>query len=169
MSKFEILRGMGDNISGILPAEAQPIGRALMIDSIDADTGERTFVVAEGKCDGFMTRASRTTVGLTDSEQLYGLATDDTGGETPFTVGERGSIEVADALEVEGTDYIVISGTGAITSGTAVDTALSFSGGKFYVAQPDDYAQYLLKGVMTEETEGNLRISVERIKGDLTA
>jgi hypothetical protein len=171
-SNFEILRGGPGTVSGVLPSATHPIGRPLKISAIDADTGEKTFVVADGWADGFCMKAIRedsTAIGRTDTEQLYGLAPDDSGGQIPYRAGFHGSIEMAEALEVEGSDYIVSTGTGAIYAGTAADTLLSFTAGKFCQVQSTQRAQYRLVAQLTPNTSGAVRISVEILKGDLTA
>ena len=159
-------------LSGILPATAYPVGKPMMIGSVDADTHATTFVIASGRCDGFLTRASRVTTEQGDAEvatagnprtpteQLMGW-----GQETPFIAGKEGSIEKADALDVEGSDYIYKSGTGSITTGTAVDTKLSFIAGKFREAQTGEIAQFRLAAQLTPETAGDVRIRVEAIEG----
>lgn len=161
-------------LSGVLPSTAYPIGKPMMVGSVNADTGKSTFVIASGRCDGFLTRASRSTTEGSDSEvatlgnprtpteQLMGWGVD-----SPFIAGSEGSIEKADALDVEGADYIFKSGTGAITTGTAAGTKLSFTTGKFYVAQADDIAQFRLTAQLTPETSGDVRIRVEAIEGYL--
>lgn len=154
----------GRTISGILPATAAVVGTPMMISSKDADTGQNTFVVADGRADGFLTRASRSDVGSTDAELVDASMGIDL-GETPFEVSKDGSIEFAEAIEVEGSDYILGSGTGALTSSTAAGTKLSFASGKFIEAQTADYAQYILIAQMTPVTSGNTRIYVEAIKG----
>ncbi len=131
-----------------------------MIGSIDPDTGVKTFVLAQGQSDGLMTRDSRSFPGLTDTEQLMGF-----GLETPFLAGSDGSLEHAHELEVEGTDYIKTTSTGAITAETPLETDLSFDGGKLYVAQEGDTAQFRLKAIMTPVIGENLRIFVVAIDG----
>jgi hypothetical protein len=162
---FLIRRGRAGTISGILPATAAVIGRAMKIGSKDAATGENTFVVADGHCHGFLTRSSRVGKGSTDAELVdasMGLDLD----ETPFEVSKPGSIEFAEAIEVEGTDYILTSGTGQITADTTAGTKLSFdSSGKFIEAQAADYAQFMLVAQMTPVTTGNVRIYIEAIEG----
>lgn len=65
----------------------------------------------------------------------------------PFTAGDECSLEKAEEVECEGTLYIKTSGTGAITSSTAIGTNLSFDGlGRFYVAQSGDTAFFELTG-----------------------
>ena len=69
-SKAEILRPTaGTTLSGILPATAALIFTPMMIGAVDPATNARTFVLANGKCDGFLTRESRVGPGLTDEEQ----------------------------------------------------------------------------------------------------
>lgn len=168
MSNFEILRSKPGTISGVLPSTAYPVGKPLMRSAIDADTGARTLALASGRCDGFMTRASREpSEGVTGNprtaeEQLMGF-----GLETPFTAGREGSIEMADELEVEGDDYIMSSGTGAVDTNTAANVKLSFTQGRFYVAQTGDFAQFRVAAQLTPETSGATRIRVERIEGYL--
>jgi hypothetical protein len=164
MPNFLIRRSTPGTISGILPATEMPMGKALYISAKDADTGENTFALASGRADGFVTREVREDVGSTDAELVdksMGLAL----FEMPFQVSKPGSIEFADALEVEGSDFIFGSGTGEVTADTAAGTKLSFVSGKFYVAQAGDYAQYILVKQMTPETEGDTRIYVEKIHG----
>ncbi len=168
---FEIRRHCtGGTISGTLPSTAMVVGTALEITSKDADTGINTFSRANGRADGFVTRAVRTTEGLNAEEIAFGLneyttASGSTGElATPFTVSKPGSIEMADELEVEGGDYILGTGTGAVTDQTAADTVLSFSDGKFYEAQTADWAQYRLVKQMTPNTAGNARLYVKKIE-----
>jgi hypothetical protein len=76
MTKHDILRQEDDtSISGILPDVAYPRGKALMISTVDPDTNVPTFVLASGRCDGFMMQASRVGPGLTDKEQAFGFNT----------------------------------------------------------------------------------------------
>ena len=169
--KLEIKRSnSGENtISGILPAAAHVIGKPLMVTSIDASTGAKTFALADGRCDGFMTRESRVPTTndapaingnpRTAEEQLMGW-----GMEVPFTAGREGSIEQADWVEAEGADYILKSGTGSLASAT-VDMEVSFGGapaGRFYEAQTGDTVQFRVAKVMTAEESGDVRILFQR-------
>ena len=108
MTKHDILRQPEGTISGILPAIAYPRGKALMVQGIDPDTGVRTFALATGRCDGFMTRASRVGPGLTAEEQAFGFNTEAGEPETPFEVSKPGSLELATEMEIEGGDYILL-------------------------------------------------------------
>lgn len=164
-SNFEIRRNrLTGTISGTLPATALKRGTPLMVSAIDADTGVKTFAVADGRCDGFLTKESRTTPGYSADELAFGLHTYPSGEfSTPFEASKPGSIEPAEAVEVEGSDYILGSGTGQITADTAAETVLSFDGGLFYVAQTGDWAWGRLVKQMTPVNGGACRIYVEAI------
>ena len=170
-SNFEIRRSAATpgTISGVLPAATTlVVGTPLMISAKDADTGVNTFAKATARYDGFLTKAARTTPGLSADELAFGLVTYTThAGEiaTPFEAGKDASIERAEALELEGDDYILGSGTGAITADTAAETILSFISGKIYVAQSTDWACFRLVKQMTAVNGGACRIYVESIAG----
>lgn len=165
MNELIIRRGEQKTISGLTPATALPKGTPVMIGGKDPDTGENTFVVAEDRCDGFLTRATRLTAGLTDEEQLFGF-----GLETPFQAGRPGSIEDASELEIEGpqttaAEYLVGSGTGAVNTSTAEGALLSFTDGKFKAAVTGEFAQYRVIKQMTPLEAGDVRIYVREIPG----
>lgn len=173
MSKFDILQALGDGRglrSGILPNVAMPRGTALMIESRDPDTQEITWALAEGRYDGFVSRDVRIVTSgdrpesfgnpRTDSEILWGE-----GLETPFRAGDRGTIELGKSLVVEGEDYLMTSGAGAIDDETESGTLLSFENGKFCVAQEGQEASFRLTSQMSPEEEGEVRITVEMLNG----
>lgn len=84
--------------------------------------------------------------------------------ERPDAVDGMTSLEaLPDALECEGTDYIVTSGTGAIDGSTTLGTLLSVKGGKLYQKQTNDLALYILSARPAAKVSGNLRIYVERV------
>jgi hypothetical protein len=173
-SNFEVRReGVIPTTSGLTPSgNAIKIGIALAVSAKDADTGANTFSLASGRTDGFLTREVQTGIGLSDTELAFGAnRTDYDSGDpgTPFTAGAEGSIKLHEELEVEGSDYIFGSGTGAITTGTSADTLLSFTNGKFYVAQATDWAQYRLVKQMTPLTAGNTRIYVKKVEAHVVA
>jgi hypothetical protein len=162
-TNFEIRRQNAGipTMSGILPDAEFPRGTALMISSTDPDTGARTFAKADGsKFHGFVTRDVRDLAGLTDEEQLMGF-----GLETPFESAKEGSIELGETVDVEGADLVKSSGTGAITTGTALETELSFDDGKFYVAQTNDIVEFKLEAQLTPVTTGNVRIRARKVEG----
>jgi hypothetical protein len=165
-NKFENIRPTGDTLQGILPAAALPVGTALVVTSVDADTGERTFAVANLKADGFLVRESVVPADgtngnpRTDTQILYNQ-----GLEVPFTAGRHGTIEWGCEIEAEGTDLLLTSGTGALASNTAEGTVCSFKGGKFYEAQTGDLGQFRVVAQMTPITAGQVRIKFAEIEG----
>jgi hypothetical protein len=179
LSKFEILRpGYGQNLSGIMPATAAPVGRFLRVTGVDPDENQKTFGLATGTqgADGVMTRSSRTTVGLTDTEQLMGFTSPDGDGEstTPFTVSTDGSIEpIPDEFIVEGIQYLQTSTVNAtqVTSATAVDVELSFAaGGVLGVAATGDLVQFKVRKqlTVTDTTVAaaeQVRLQIYRVEG----
>ena len=177
MAKFQIRRSSpNDPISGVLPSVAMPIGLALQFITKDADSGLNTFTYANGHADGFLTKPIRVGAGLSADEIAFGLMTYDSSGTnlagdgeilTPFEAGKPGTIEEALDLEVESPDNVLTSGSAAITTGTAVGTALSFEDGKFCVAQAAEMAEYRLVAQMTPEVAGCVRLFVSKIKGYL--
>lgn len=167
-NKFEIIQGAKVTLQGILPNAAYPVGTAFNVASVDADTGERTFALASGVADGFVMRAVVVPAdGIngnprTDTEILYNQ-----GLEVGFTGGRQGTLEWGCEIEAEGTDHLLTSGTGTITTGTAVGTKLSFLNGKLREAQSGEYAQFRLVAQMTPITAGQVRIKASEIDGYL--
>lgn len=171
--KLELRRSNSgqSTLSGVLPSTAYPIGKPMMVSDVNAGTGAKTFALANGRCDGFLTRESRVPTDndapssgangnpRTAEEQLMGF-----GMETPFTAGREGSIEMAEWVEAEGSDYLVKSGTGTLASATGGEE-VSFSNGKFYEAQSGDYVQYRVVKSMTPEEDGDLRLLMQAIPG----
>jgi hypothetical protein len=63
-------------------------------------------------------------------------------------------------------NLVCTSGTGALSSGTARRTPLSFLNGCIREAQTGDFVQAILvEPNLTAETSGNLRIRIEIIQG----
>jgi len=62
--------------------------------------------------------------------------------ELAYASGQEASLEKADEVEAEGSNFLVLSGTGALANNTAVDTQISFNNGKFYIAQTGDIPFY---------------------------
>lgn len=179
LTKFELLRpGFGHNQSGTLPATAEPVGRFLRVSGVDPDSNQRTFARATNLlgADGILTRSTRTTTGLTDTEQLFGFTSPDGDGEstTPFTVSTEGSIEpLPDEFIVEGIGYLQTSTVNAtqVTPSTAVDTELSFTtGGVLGVAAAGDLVQYKVRKqlTVTDTTVAaaeQVRLQIYRVEG----
>lgn len=86
------------------------------------------------------------------------------GVEFPFPDGAEVTIESARTIELEGSSYLVLSGTGAITTATAVGAKLSFSNGLMYVAQAGDNVYYQLTANNLTPSDGtSLRIRAESL------
>lgn len=139
---FEITRRyFGDPVSGkfTLP-DSNPKLRGIPLGP--HATLDETFDLADpGKFIGFLTR-DVTTDGATITE-LH-LPTDDL--ELPYKSGGEVAVEKADEFEAEGTDFLVLSGTGAISNATAVGTLIEPSAGKWRVAQnPEDGVYRIVK------------------------
>jgi hypothetical protein len=175
LSKFEALRLTGKpTISGILPATAQPIGRAMMVSAVDADSGQRTFAVATNRCDGFTTRQTLVagTFGYTDKQIAFGMGGGDNGLETPFTGSKEGSLEQIDEMICEGTDYLwITSGDEGriLPSSPGVEgtpAKLSLYQGKFRLAQTADIAEWVLLKQLTpidDTATDKVRILIQRV------
>jgi hypothetical protein len=83
--------------------------------------------------------------------------------ELPYTLGGYVSIEKADEVEAEGPTFLLTSGVGALTNLTAVDTPVSFDGGRFYAAQGSDQKWFRVSANnLTPVIAGNLRMRFER-------
>lgn len=85
--------------------------------------------------------------------------------EPEVKTGQTVTIIDADEIECEGTDYILLSGTGALSASSAEGTALSFVGGKFREKQSSDTAYFTLTAVSTTvvNSENSFRITAVRI------
>lgn len=158
-SNFEIRRKYpGMHISRIFDSTGVR-GLALGPDPSDSTKA----VVADGdQFLGFLTR-DVTTDGPVLADHVYPGRL-----ELPFKSGSEVSLEKADEVEVEGeagnAGLLVTSGTGAITTGSTVGTALSFSGGKLYAAQGSDQVFYRLSAQLTPVNGGAVRIRAEVVR-----
>ena len=89
--------------------------------------------------------------------------------EQAFKSGLEVSLQKADEIECEGTDYIQTTGGAAIGSATPVGTLLSFKDGKWQVAQTGEVAFGTLTGnsglggSTLPSENGGLRIRVEML------
>lgn len=155
MNLFEISRpGPGRHISLILPAGAAVRGLAYQ-ESATAGTAE----LADGTKPivGFSTREVKVDGPALGDVVFPGRL------ELPFKAGQEGSFEQAEEVQAEGTDYIVTDGAGAVSSGTALETEMSFLGGKWQVKQSGQKIFGHLKEIMTPEVAGALRIRVQMV------
>ncbi len=83
--------------------------------------------------------------------------------EFPIAAGQLVPV-IIPPLEIElGTEFILESGTGAITSATSVPQKLSFIGGKARIAQSGDDVEYRLVAQIDPLEGENTRIRCERV------
>ena len=78
------------------------------------------------------------------------------------------TVEKAKEIEGEGSAHLVQSGTGAITSGTAVGTNLSFYNGYLRCSQEARARIYILTGARGRQrpgAAGDIRVRAERYAG----
>lgn len=160
MANFEIRRDYPGKYISRKFASTASRGLALGADASDPEVA----VAATGtKFLGFLTRDVTST-----GPQLADHVFADARTELPFKSGDEVSLCKADEIEVEGepgnAGLLFTSGTGAITTGTAVGTALSFTSGKLYAAQGGDEVFYRLSAQITPETVGNVRILAEAVR-----
>jgi len=161
MLEFEVIRrSASPEISLKMPVDAVR-GLAIMRDTSDSAVDRPQGQAANGACIGFLKRDVVTggPTTLERAEVFPGRA------ENPDTTGGQVTLDAPyDAFEAEGTTYLITSGTGALTTGTALNTNISFKNGKAYQAQSGDVAQYKLSAIMpTVVNAGALRCLFERI------
>lgn len=164
MSLFEIRRKTpGNNISRTYPNAAK---RGLPLGAHASDVNASaigTGATAGGSFLGFLTRDVQVG-GPTLDQRIFPLL------ELPFTAGGEVSLEKAEEIECEGSDYIVTTAlaTGVIDGTVAIGTQLSLNAaGLWYVKQATDKALGVLTGnsavgssTLVSEA-GGIRIRVE--------
>lgn len=85
--------------------------------------------------------------------------------ELPYKVGQKVTLIKAAAVEAEGLDRIMTSGTGLLSSSTAVGTKISFRAGKFAAAQSGEIAYFTLAANnLTPSEAGALRMRFEAVE-----
>lgn len=160
-SLFEITRrDPSINASAKYPSDAVR-GFALGADGIDPES----FAAAQhNNFIGHLTRRV-VTGGLSIVDRVFGVTSDTpVGVEAPFTTGQEVTVEKAHEIECEGSDYLVLSGTGAISNATPVPSNLSFKDGKLRLSQAGELVNYLLTANnLTPNTAGNLRLRAEKV------
>ena len=153
--------GTGAQVAG---TETAPRGLALGAHATDenqlAPAGPKNFL-------GFLTR--RVVVGgLSLADRVFGVTSaTPVGTESPFTDGLEVTAELAKTVEAEGTSYLLTSGTGALTTSTAVGALISFApdnSGRFYAAQAGDNTFFTVSANNLTSSDGtSLRMRFERV------
>ena len=121
--------------------------------AVGAHSSDPTKVIdaAPGNFIGFLSR-DVTKDGATLAS-LHGLP-DSNGGdfdplETPIKSGDYSTVEHADIFEAEGDDFVIDSGTGALSASTTVGTLLEFFGGKLRERQGTNKPEFVVDGILT--------------------
>lgn len=159
MAKFEITKRSPRPYKSLLTAAdaAALRGIAFMEDAATAGSAK----LADGSVPfaGFITRPVQVG-GPVLGDSIYPNRI-----ELPTASGDAATFEYAEEFEAEGADYLY-SGTGGLTSGTAVGTRCSFKDGKIRSAQTDDIAEfYVAANGLTPEDAGALRIRFGVLNG----
>lgn len=155
-SEFIIRRPYPGYRKSIIIPFATVRGKAIMVDPADPTKGK----LAESALAGFVTRDVRDGgPDVMDRAQVFPGRL-----ELPFAKDQECTLELADAVECEGDEYVLQAGTGAITSATPINTKLSFVDGKFRASQVGDIDYFLLTKLPTPELDpANTRLYAERI------
>ena len=177
-SQFEILRrqrilnasGKFLSASGTLPAAgtvtaergialgavgASPVSGATANDSEAFDFAQHNTYI------GNLTR--RVVVGGLDlASRVFGVTSAvPVGLESPFQDGLEVTVERPEEMELEGSTYLVVSGTGAITTSTAIGANLSYYNGLLRASQTNEIVNFQLTANNLTSTDGtSLRIRV---------
>lgn len=156
--KVQILEADPEYIHGTIQ-QAAPRGFGLMKDPTDL-----TKLIPANLISGFQMERDSVGVTTTDEQNARLLeAALPADFSKPYAVGATISARRVTRMELEGADVILTSGTGAVTSGTAVNTALDYSAGRLRVRQGSNEIAFYLRAQLTPEDSGNsVRLLVER-------
>lgn len=173
---FQIRYGDVHNVGELAPsgtANAWPIGTAMM----KTDPEVCVPAAAAGQFDGFLAKEV-TAAGPTFEQMSLGYPNLPTkyGEKVTLLVPEDGAlIEVEGEPDIAATatptttgTHLLVTGTttGYLTTSTAKDTPLSFTNGRWYVAQTNDFVFGILRRQLTPKTTANVRIEIEIRRGD---
>lgn len=156
MTKFEILRAYAGFQASRKYASAAVRGTPLGAHATDGESfalaGPKNFM-------GFLERDC-TVEGPTLADHIYPGRL-----ELPYKAGYEVSVIKASEFEAEGTDYLLLSGTGYLSSTTAVGTPITVENGKLRVAvlgTDNPYWTVSAKGLTPVDTDG-VRLRFEAI------
>jgi hypothetical protein len=175
-SHYKFVSGKWDHIGYsttediALPSNGDALKKGTWVDHKNGD--DSRIVLASGHSIGFTTQ-DLTTDGQTSlqsfKDRMIGKM------DLPISKGQAVTVRrprPGAILEFEGLgtaipgNLVCTSGTGALSSGTARRTPLSFLNGCIRKAQTGDFVQAILvEPNLTAETSGNLRIRIEIIQG----
>ncbi len=148
-------------VAAVVGTESAPRGLAL---GAHATQSESLDLAGPNSFLGHLTR--RVIVGGASlADRIFGVTSPvPVGVEFGFADGLEVSVEKAEEIEAEGASYLLLTGTGLISAGTAIGTPLSFKNGLLYVAQAGDTAFYNLTANSLPSSDGvSLRIRAVKI------
>lgn len=155
--KVQFLEADEHYIHGTIQQVA-PRGFGLMLDPTDV-----TKLIPATGVAGF--QMERDSVGVTtDAENNARLleATLPADFSKPYAVGATISARRVTRMELEGADVILTSGTGAVATGVAANTALGYSAGRLRIKQGSDEIAFIVRAELPPEDPANFRLLVER-------
>jgi hypothetical protein len=155
--KVQFLEADPHYIHGTIQQTA-PRGFGMMLDPTDV-----TKLIPANAVAGFQMERDSVGVTTTDEQNARLLeASLPADFSKPYAVGATISARRVTRMELEGSDLILTSGTGAVSSGTAANTALGYSAGRLRVKQGSDEIAFYLRAQLTAEDPANFRLLVER-------
>jgi hypothetical protein len=125
-SNFNILRTRGEPISRTYAAVAV---RGLAVASHATDAAQSIAAGPAGFLGFLVQEVKAAGPGL--REAVHNVGNDDTGIRNAVKAGGAVTIQDADMVEIEGSDYLDAADPGAIDALTAIETELTFEAGKF--------------------------------------
>lgn len=172
-SKFEILRRRTNLNGSALFQSPQFATAAVGVETAVRGlalgahaTNSEQYDLASGN--SFIGHLTRRVVqgGLTLADRVFGVTSaTPVGLESPFTDGLEVTVESAEEIECEGPNYIMLSGTGSISTNTTVPQQLSFFTGRLRIAQSGDNVAYLLTANnLTSMNDGNNDLRIRAVR-----
>ncbi len=151
--------GAGVNLSRIVDAAAI---RGLAMQEHATDPTKAVPATPNGVFLGFLTRGVAVG-GPSLADHVYQGRL-----ELPETAGQGCSIEPGDEVEVEGAEYILGSGTGAVNTGnvaglTAGSSLFNFNNGLFRLVQTNERAEYVLSAKLTPVDGAQVKLRLRKL------
>lgn len=155
---FFVTRALPGNMVSALVNFVAPLGFGVQFDpSKNSSFGNLTaqFIPATGTKAFFLERQVLTNIPLEYTVFFKDFL-------TPEFVGNRVSARLPQEIIVESLQLVLTSGTGAISAGTAANTALGMTHGRWYVAQGGDETAGILREQITPAEIANVcRLRIE--------
>lgn len=157
--KVEILEADHEYLNGTV-GQVAPKGAGYQLDPVNFGV----LIPATGTT-GYQLEYDVLSVADWQTEQLARNAAPELAAyfKPPYQVGQTVSVRRVTRMIAEGIDIFLTSGTGALSTGTAVNTALGYSAGQLRVKQGGDEVAFILRKQLTPEVSTNvLRLELER-------